>query len=61
MTSAVEAEEILRIVTGRVAVKHTPDREVEAPGMPDGAFTGTVGLESQTGEFEVERMGGFQR
>lgn len=61
LSSAKEAVDILGVVTGRVGAEVDPESKVELAEKPGHAFTSTVGLTTQVGGFELEKMGDFQK
>ena len=59
--SLEEAKAILDIVRGRVEADVQQPDSFEGARSPKEAFTGTVEMKTQVGEFELEGMGDFQR
>lgn len=62
ISSRDEAQRILLTVVGKLQALPDTTTIVGKPGMkPDEMFTTTVGLTTQVSQFELEKMGAFQR
>ena len=61
VSGAEEAEKVLKTVTGQGIRSDGAENGIKLSQKTEGAFTATAGSTTQVTEFELERMGDFQR
>lgn len=59
--SAIEAKAILDTVSGRTESAILTDPESKLSEKPGEAFSGTVGMTTQVGDFVLDKMAAFQQ
>jgi len=59
--STIEAKTILDTVSGRIESAIPTDTEGKLSEKPREAFSGTVGMTAQAGDFVLDKMAPFQR